>query len=173
MNSGSFDAYQWLALVSPITVVLASYLFGLATKRYDRKIQASRERYENLYIPFIQWLARAPLDWLSPWHYSPKLRSSLMNLLLENVQYLGKESSRVLLPLYDAHLNLDKLDVDKDSRYLLTAPKDYTEQFDLMAVTLLKEATQLSKELRLPDLAGTIAKSLGDQVIIPAKRKDQ
>lgn len=161
----SLDVYQILAFASPIAVAAASFCFGLATKRYDRRIKAAQERYDNLYVPFVKWIVRAPLNWLSPVHYSPKFRLELLNLLLDNAQYMGEESSKILMPLYDAHLKLDNFESEALPE-LARAPMAYTEEFQFMTVVLLAEATKVSKVLRLPDMAGTVYKSLDGNLTI-------
>lgn len=158
---------NWLTTLVPILVLIGTFIFGIATKIYERKQNVLNQRYEELYLPFMRWLVRAPLEWLSPTHYSPKLRLALINLLLDNTQHMGEKSSSLLVVLYDAHLNLDNLDVEKDTRFI-TAPKRYTQLFNLMSVTLLEEGSKLAHKLRRPDLAQNILASLGTKVELPA-----
>ncbi|WP_125579188.1 hypothetical protein [Lacticaseibacillus suibinensis] len=150
MNAG------WVALATPLLVVLATYFFGLATKRVELRNAAARERYDHLYIPFMDWLVHVPLSWADPGHYSSDVRWALMKLLLENAQYMGPDSAELLMSLYDANSNLDALDVDHNQRYLLTAPKEYRQLFAAMSRALLSEASQLARVLQLPDLPKAI-----------------
>lgn len=149
---------DYITLVTPLLVVIASYFFGLATKSYERKITAAKERYQHLYIPYMNWLVHAPLNWVSPGGYKPKYRNQVITLLLDNAQFMGEKSSKLLTPFYDAHLNLYEFEEEKNFLHL-TAPGDYNDLFIQMSYALLDEAAELSKQLKLPNLSATIAES--------------
>lgn len=148
--------YYYFYFFTPLIVVVSSYLFGLATSSRERKIEACRERYNHLYLPFMNWLIHVPLTWVPPIRYTVKERHNLMSLLLDNAQFMGDESSKLLIRFYDAHLNLDEFDINKNPNYSY-APPEYQNQFNLMANALLKESTKLAKTLKLPELPKTIS----------------
>lgn len=149
---------DYIALLGPLSVVFASYFFGLATKSYERKIVAAKERYQHLYIPYMRWLVHAPLNWVSPGIYKSKYRDQVMTLLLDNAQFMGLKSSQFLPNLYDAYLNLYEFEQEIDFTHT-TAVTDYNDCFISMSHALLEEATELSKKLKLPNLAATTAAS--------------
>jgi hypothetical protein len=141
---------------TPIVVVVASYLFGIATSSYERKMKAYKERYDNLYIPFMNWLVHYPLSWINPRKYTIRERQAFIKLLLDNSQFMGKKSSKLLIDFYNAHLDLDEFDIRKNQNYF-KSPAEYEEQFYLMANALLEESTQVSAKLKLPDMPATIS----------------
>lgn len=152
--------------VIPLLVVFASYTFGLATKAYDRKIDAARERYQNLYLPFMNWIIHAPLDWVSPGAYKPEIRFKLMQLILENSQYMGNESIELLNPLYDAYLRLYDLDVKKiNIAKNIPSPGEYNDLFNSITILLLQEATTISDTLKLPNQAEYVLKYYREHMI--------
>lgn len=154
--------YYYFYFFTPLVVVISSYLFGLATSSHERKVEACRERYNHLYLPFMNWLVHAPLTWVSPVRYTVEERLKLMKLLLDNAQFMGDESSKLLIAFYDSHLKLDEFDINKNPNYP-NAPIEYQNQFNLMANTLLEEGTKLAKTLRLPELPKTISAMYGQQ----------
>lgn len=149
---------DYIAFLGPLSVVFASYFFGLATKAYERKILAAKERYQHLYIPYMRWLVHAPLNWVSPGMYKPKYRDQVMALLLDNAQFMGLKSSQLLPNFYDAYLNLHEFEEEINFNHT-TAATDYNDCFISMSYALLKEATEVSTKLKLPNLAATIAAS--------------
>ncbi|XRJ96364.1 hypothetical protein ACPBEI_08165 [Latilactobacillus sakei] len=144
-------------IITPILVVIASYAFGIATKKYEQRTKIYRERYDNLYIPFINWIVHSPLDWNSPGLYKPEIRGKLLNLLLDNSQYMGEKSGSTLKSLYNAHLELYEIDVNHNMNISnVTAPSDYNNLFNEMSFYLLEESSQLASKLQLPDLAKNV-----------------
>ncbi|MCI2170649.1 hypothetical protein [Schleiferilactobacillus perolens] len=156
---------NWLLALSPFVVVVASYRFGLATKRFEQKIKIAERRYDNLYLPFMDWLVHIPLDWAEPSHYKVEFRKKLMSLLLDNAQYMGEDSASELHRFYTAHSNLESLDLDRNANFI-DAPRQYSELFNLLTLELLSEAQELSNTLGLPDLAGAIYASFPDNLSI-------
>lgn len=147
----------FLQIITPLLVVIASYAFGIATKKYELRIKVYRERYDNLYAPFINWLVHSPLDWNSPGRYTPAVRRSLMKLLLENSKYMGEKSGSILKPLYDVHLKLNEVDIDRNiNTDNVTSPTKYNDLFIEISYCLLEESSQLSCKLQLPDLAKNV-----------------
>ena len=125
------------------------------------KNKAARERYEHLYVPFMDWLVHIRIDWTDPGHLRPEVRQTLLRMLLDSAEYMGSESSKLLMPFYEANSNLDSLDIDHNQHYLVSAPKEYRRLYFAMSSALLKEGTILANTLKLPDMPGTIAKQFG------------
>lgn len=133
--------------------VFLSYLLGyLSTSRRD-KIEAYDQRYNVFYVPFLTKLCGGFL-WEVDHSKDRTVRNEFFDLIMSNTAYLGKESARLIPDYYKAFLDMYEFETD-NPRYV-NAPDKYARTFNAMVRAVLREAKQVSKKLKLPNLAGVI-----------------
>lgn len=136
-------------LVSIISIFISHYL---GMKKTDSRIkqEALQKRYDTVYIPYIQLLARTfPL---LPYPISdPEIAITINSITLENIEYLGKESSSCAVDFYLAML--DFFEYYSGNKEFPDAKDKINAIFHKMTQAILLEASQLSKELKLADIS--------------------
>lgn len=136
-------------LVSIISIFVSHYL---GTKKTDKslELEALQKRYDTVYVPYIQMLARAAP--LLPYPINnPDVAMTINSITLENIEYLGKESSSLALDFYLAML--DFFEYYNGNKEFPEAKDKINAIFHKMTLAILQEASQLSKELKLADIS--------------------
>lgn len=142
------DIDRIMNYVIPFASILASFLLGQWSKTKSQKTEIQMKRFNNFYIPYLQLLIQTWPDSIDPNFVPIEKRIELKNLLINNIQYLGKESSDYL-PFF----------IEKDLFSLLErsghvqyegAYNDFYRSFILMNKYVLSEAKGLAKELKYP-----------------------
>lgn len=145
------DMSKFLGYAIPVISVFASYLCGRLQTNHQSKRDVVKERYENFYIPYIQMLYRG--------HVYADIKSSDMSteavltefdLVMHNIQYLGKQSLSRVHCLYDSVLNL--LEWNDGNEDFSSAPEEYEREISEFRKRVLLESSELSKVLYLPDI---------------------
>lgn len=136
-------------LVSIISIFISHYL---GMKKTDSRIkqEALQKRYDTVYIPYIQLLARTVP--LLPYPISnPDVAMTINSITLENIEYLGKKSSSLAIDFYLTML--DFFEYHNGNQDFIDAKDKINTTFYKMTQVILLEASQLSKELKLADIS--------------------
>lgn len=156
------DISEFLGYAIPVISVFASYFCGRLQSDHQSKRDVEKERYENFYIPYIQLLYSGHI-------YSDIKSSDMSNeailteldLIMHNIQYLGKSSlSRVHL-LYDSVL--DMLEWNNGNEEFSSAPEKYDQEVTKFRKCVLLESSALSKALHLSDLGAQFLSLLDEE----------
>lgn len=153
-----FENWSLIKIISaciPLFAVVISYLLGINTKAKQRKIDALRERYLQLYVPFLKMIMITPTELILPSEHELETRSKYFDLFSQHVHLMGKNSSILFPSFYEAFLNM--LEYDSGNKKYEDAPSEFDAAFIEMEDSLLKEASKLSKQLKYPDLSASIS----------------
>ena len=141
-----------LEFITPIVSILSifiSYYLGQKSIRKDLLKKTIRYRYMEVYVPYIQFLAKE-----SPFLAYPITNTDIAikvnKMTLENIQYLGVKSSELAIKYYESLL--DYLEYSDGNPDYPNAEKEINAIFLQMTQEILLEASLLSKELHLVDL---------------------
>lgn len=151
-----------LNIITPIVSVLSifiSYHLGQKSSDKDLEKKTIRYRYIEVYVPYIQFLAKA-----SPFLAYPitntDLALKITQMTLENIQFLGEKSSQQAIKYYESLLNY--LEYSNGSPKHPDAEKEINAIFLQMTKEILLEASDLSKELHLVDLGQYFYKEISN-----------
>lgn len=141
-----------LEFITPIVSILSifiSYYLGQKSIRKDLLKKTIRYRYMEVYVPYIQLIAKE-LPFLEYPITDTNLALKISQMTLGNIQFLGDKSSRQAIKFYESLLNYLEYS-DGNSDYP-DAEKEINLIFLQMTQEILLEASDLSKELHLVDL---------------------
>lgn len=154
--AASFKAVS--AYIIPLMSVALSYILGRLESRMSLKRTSMMEQYTNLYLPYIQKLY-AGFMWENTISDAPlETRSVFFDLLTQNIQYLDESSQGMIPEFYSAFLDL--LEYDSGNEQYSYAPEQFEQCFWRITKSIIVEASQLSKKLRLPDITITVSAKL-------------
>lgn len=145
-----------------VASIFISFILGRLELRLSSRRSSYRERYENLYVPYIKKLYRGFL-----WENSIKdmpleTRAAFLDLLSNHLEYLGRETQKSYPLFYHAFLCM--LEYDNGNPEYHTAPDEFERCFWDITFKILKEAQRLSRKLQLPDLTATISSKLSSNL---------
>lgn len=142
------DVDKIMSYVIPFVSILASFLLGQWSKTKSQKIDIQMKRFNDFYIPYLQLLIQIWPDSIDPNFVADEKRTELKNLLINNIQYLGKESSEYL-PNFIEKDQFSYLEKTGHTQYE-GSYKHFYESFIQMNKYVLSEAKELAKELKYP-----------------------
>ena len=149
MNNNLFQ------IVTPIVSILSifiSHYLGLRASKSKFKKDMLKHRYESVYVPYMLIIAKMPGIQSKPIS-NPNVAIAINEITLKNIHLLGKNSAS-----YASQFYLDMLDYfeycDGNPNYS-NAETNINSTFIEMSLEILKEASHLSKELNLPNIALT------------------
>lgn len=144
---------MWTSYIIPFLTILFSYLLGLFSNKATKKDGVDLKRYETFYVPFMSKTMN--LSYSNQKHSKLPLhiRRDFTILIMENIQYLGKDSSKLIPEYYYMSTEIVTLEFDKrlpDIEFKLERVYQELEK------AILQEAEALSKTLKYPNLARVI-----------------
>lgn len=144
-----------LSVITPLVSILSifiSHYLGLKSNKVKFKKEMLKYRYENVYVPYILLVAKMPSTLSQPIS-NPKVAIAINEITLENIHLLGSDAaicaSRFYLDMLDY---FEYCDGNPD---FPDAETNINSSFIEMTQVILKEASHLSKELNLPNIAQT------------------
>lgn len=145
--------FKFVNLITPLVSIISIFISHyLGMKKTDKRLEleALQKRYDNVYIPYMQMLAKAiPI---LPYPISnPEIAMTINSITLENIEYLGKESSPYAIDFYLAMLGF--FEYCNGNKEFPDAKDKINAIFHKMTQAILLEASQLSKELKLADIS--------------------
>lgn len=151
--------------ISPsVAVVLAASLSPWISNKNEKrrsKHEALKERYDKLYLPFIYEIIKFNVDY-TELVLSSGIRQQFLDILLPNIKYMDKESFAFISDLYTTHIDLisyEKLSYEDKQTLSNVNQKNievYSQMFTITSKSILREASEISKELSMPDIASTV-----------------
>jgi hypothetical protein len=149
--------------IIPLISVALSYVFGRLESKTSSKQVARMERYTNFYVPYVKKLY-AGFAWDYPiGKQSFEARCAILDLLMNNLQYLDVKTQRLIPDFYAAFL--DMAEYNSGNPAFQNAPEAFESCFWSITQAVLLESSRLSRKLKLPDITATISAKLNQ----PAK----
>lgn len=144
-----------VSFVVPVISVLLSFLIGLLTNKINKSNEADKEIYQNLCVPYIQFLVRLSPIWKEYSTGENLIPTEIIlqhfDLVMNNVQYLSPNASNKLQNLYKSLLNVLSV---RDGEIVDESGKTealHIILFELITDDILKQTSQISRKLRYPD----------------------
>ena len=144
---------MWLNYVIPFLTILLTYSLGYFSNITKKKDDIDIKRYETFYIPFMRKIMRLSYSNTNHGDLPQHIRKEFTFLIMDNIQYLGKESSKCVAEYYS--VSVDILTKEHTADY--TNAKRYLDiSYSRLEKAILKEAEALSKSLKYPNLAKVV-----------------
>lgn len=125
---------------------LTMFVLGLRQHIFFTQLDAWRERVKNLYAPFYQKCILSLELKHTPSKLSFKASSNLLDLLSNNIMYMGIESQKEFQRFYNAFILFYLPENDEiNEKY----KRQYNVCFKDLGKALLSEYTYLCKKLKL------------------------
>ncbi len=136
---------DYLVIIPAIISSLTSLAVVGITKLFERKFNKNKiliERMEKLYIPFYKKCLKGFLPESRTWT-NRKFSAELVDLLMENVNYMNPKSQKLFKDFYRAYANRFCISpVSQEQK------EEYDRCFIALAESLLQEYQTLSRKLK-------------------------
>ncbi|NVF10786.1 hypothetical protein HV819_02075 [Anaerococcus sp. AGMB00486] len=145
--------FKFINVITPLVSIISIFISHyLGMKKSNKKLEKEslQKRYETVYIPYIQLLARSFPLLPYPINTS-EVAITINSITLENIEYLGKNSSLLAIDYYLAML--DFFEYCNGNKAYSNAKDKINTTFIEMTQEILLEASQLSRELKLADIS--------------------
>ena len=182
-SNDSFHVLSLLPILPPIVMFFGffiTYKLALHSSKRKERNEVRLNRYENLYVPYINNLAFHFCHEIRPCDLTIRARYSFFELLVNNSHLLGVKSSALLSEYYNAFFDLVEKNFMIDTAEIknfninfqeivearrpdatLEGARNADEVFDAIFIKLTKqllsEAEMLSKKLNYPNLSMSIS----------------
>lgn len=144
---------MWSSYIIPFLTILFSYFLGLFSNKATKKDEVDLKRYETFYVPFMSKTMHLSYSKQKHSKLPLHIRQEFTKLIMENIQYLGKDSSEIIPEYYYLSAEIITLEFDKS---LHDIEYDFERVYQNLEVAILQEAESLSKSLKYPNLARVI-----------------
>lgn len=116
--------------------------------RESRKLkrEVAEKRYLSFYIPFLTICAKLSIDY-SDQYISKKTQNELLQLLLDNLEYLDKRTIKYILKFCFAHTDMNDPSANRQLTYDI-----WLETFQSITRSATIESRKLSKFLKFEDI---------------------
>lgn len=119
------------------------------------------KRYETFYVPFMSKTMHLSYSKQKHSKLPLHIRREFTNLIMENIQYLGKDSSKIIPEYYYLSAEIITLELDKR---LPDIESDLERVYQNLEIAILQEAESLSKSLKYPNLARVILNDIESKI---------
>lgn len=140
-------------IIQPISIGISYYLGGLVSKS-EKKKQILTERYDNFYVPYIKLLYQRTYHLPTTIFLLEAMPQEAIfpfeNLIEENIKYLDNETLKLYPTLLEA--GIDFMEYDSGNIAFVDAPIFRKMVFLLIASSIIKQASLIAHELKLPDI---------------------
>lgn len=146
------------AWIVPTVTIISTYVIGRLQASQQQSVAAAKERYEKLYLPFMMVLINGRYFWKDEYtRLYVKNKEKLLPILDKNVSMMGVNMMNSYLDFQRYNFNFEySQKYGKNSSEYVEAEFVYNAGFENLVDVLLKEAEELSKKLKYPDLPGEL-----------------
>ncbi|MGX6969461.1 hypothetical protein [Vagococcus bubulae] len=152
---------MWSGYIIPFLTILFSYFLGLFSNKATKKDVVDLKRYETFYVPFMSKTMHLSYSKQKHSKLPLHIRREFTNLIMENIQYLGKDSSKIIPEYYYLSAEIITLELDKR---LPDIESDLERVYQNLEIAILQEAESLSKSLKYPNLARVILNDIESKI---------
>ena len=134
-----------------IVSIYISYLLGKRQAKIKYYDEVKEKRYLALYVPYIRSLYMGSAAVTSMEFCTFETSQIFLEILEENIHFMGKKSLSDYQNFYRAHLDL--LEHEDGNQDFISAPVIYQKIFIRITISILEEALELSTKLKMPPIA--------------------
>lgn len=138
-------------LLAQMFSISLSFFLGKRQARIKYYDEVKEKRYLALYVPYIRSLYMGSAAVTSMEFCTFETSQIFLEILEENIHFMGKKSLSDYQHFYRAHLDL--LEHEDGNQDFVSAPVIYQKIFIRITTSILEEALELSTQLKMPPIA--------------------
>lgn len=145
-------------LLAQMFSISLSFFLGKRQAKIKYYDEVKEKRYLALYVPYIRSLYMGSAAVTSMEFCTFETSQIFLEILEENIHFMGKKSLSDYQNFYRAHLDL--LEHEDGNQDFVSAPVIYQKIFIRITISILEEALELSTQLKMPPIAQPLLSKL-------------